>query len=312
MDAQRWQKVRALFESACEMEPTERERVLSEACAIDPDLREEVESILAGDETAPPFFEAPAAHLFPDLLDEGQFASLVGERIGQYKLVKYIASGGMGRVYQAVSSDRPKDTKVAIKLIKRWMVTAKTRRHFRIEREALEKLDHPNIAKLLESGITHNGHPFLVMEYVEGQPISRYCDTQKLSTHRRLRLFGDVCAAVQYAHQNLIVHRDLKPNNILVTPDGVCKLLDFGIAKMLDPERTSAGRDQTVTAGRIMTPQYASPEQIRGEPIATTSDIYTLGVILYELLTGHSPYRLHRRLPHEIERTICEDVGVKK
>ena len=307
MDAQRWQQVRALFESACDMESTERERVLSEACASDPDLREEVESILAGDETAPPLFEAPAAQLFPDLLEEPQSASMVGERIGLYELVKHIASGGMGRVYQAVSGDRPNGAKVAIKLIKRWMVTERTRTHFRIEREALEKLDHPNIAKLLESGITGKGHPFLVMEYVEGQPISRYCDTQKLSTHRRLRLFRDVCDAVQYAHQNLIVHRDLKPNNILVTAEGVCKLLDFGIAKMLDPERTTTGRDQTITAGRIMTPQYASPEQIRGEPIATTSDIYTLGVILYELLTGHSPYRPHRRLPHEIERTICED-----
>ena len=306
MSTHRWKEVRELFDTACDLDALERESFLSKACAGDIQLRAEVESILAGNERAPPFFDAPAAEAFPELFDVEQVTTLVGRCIGPYRLIRFVVSGGMGAVYQATRADRQDDEKVAIKLIKRRVVTEDTLRRFRTERRALAMLDHPNIARLRDGGVTPDGLPYLVMEYVDGTPIDRFCDRCKLSTLERLRLFQTVSEAVQYAHHNLIVHRDLKPNNILVTTEGIPKLLDFGIAKVLDPDEDPHADIQTATGQRLMTPEYASPEQICGKSITTATDVYSLGVVLYELLTGHHPYRTKSCSPHEIERTICE------
>jgi serine/threonine protein kinase len=212
----------------------------------------------------------------------------------------------MGAVYLAARADDQFKKRVAVKLLRRGLDSEDILRRFRHERQILASLDHPNIARLLDGGMTDDGLPYFVMEYIEGTPLDRYCDERRLSTTERLKLFRQVCAAVYHAHQNLIVHRDLKPSNILVTKDGEPKLLDFGIAKLLNPELTAHTMAPTATGIRLMTPNYASPEQIRGKNITTASDIYSLGVLLYHLLTGHHPYRLSSVLPQEIERVVCE------
>ena len=217
----------------------------------------------------------------------------------------------MGAVYLAVRADDQYQKQVAIKLIKRGMDTETILRRFRTERQILANLDHPNIAKLLDGGTTEEGLSYFIMDYVDGLPIDLYCDTQKLTTVERLRLFRTVCSAVAYAHQNRVVHRDLKPGNILVTAQGVVKLLDFGVAKLLNPEASSKTTGSTAAALRPMTPEYASPEQVRGSVITPASDIYSLGVLLYELLTGHRPYRVRSRTPQEIEHVICEEAPEK-
>ncbi len=225
--------------------------------------------------------------------------------IGPYKLVRVIGQGGMGTVYLAVRDDDQYQKRVAIKLLKRGMDTDDIIRRFRYERQILASLDHPHIARLFDGGATADGRPYYVMEYIEGRTITEYSRSNDLTINERLKLFRKVCSAVQYAHQNLVVHRDIKPSNILVTNDGTVKLLDFGIAKLLKPElyfQTLAPE----TAGQVMTPQYASPEQVRSETITTASDIYSLGVLLYELLTGQRPYRITNYAPQEIYRLICE------
>ena len=211
----------------------------------------------------------------------------------------------MGSVYQAVRDDDQFRKVVAIKLVKAGMDTEFVLERFHKERQILAHLDHPNIAKVFDAGTTRHGRPYFVMEFIPGQPIDEYCDQHGLSVSDRLRLFRQVCSAVQYAHQNLIVHRDLKPNNILVTPEGTPKLLDFGIAKLLDDDPSSAEAARTMTLHRVMTPDYASPEQVRGEAITTASDIYSLGVMLYELLTGHRPYRVTGVLALDIAEVVC-------
>ncbi|HEX8719808.1 MAG TPA: protein kinase, partial [Pyrinomonadaceae bacterium] len=219
-----------------------------------------------------------------------------------------VGRGGMGAVYEAFRADGEFRQRVAVKLIKRGMDTDFILRRFRNERQILATLDHPYIARLLDGGTTDDGLPYFVMEYIEGLPVYRYSDERQLTVAERLRLFSMVCDAVNYAHQKLVIHRDIKPSNILVTPGGVPKLLDFGIAKLLNPE--FAGEitlDPTATAMRLMTPEYAAPEQVRGEPVSPATDVYSLGVLLYELLTGHRPYRLRNRSPHEVARVICEE-----
>ena len=211
----------------------------------------------------------------------------------------------MGTVYLAVRSDDAFQKRVAVKILKRGMDTEAVVRRFRNERQILASLEHPNIAGLFDGGTTADGLPYFAMEYVEGQPIDEYADARDLDTTARLRLFREVCAAVQYAHQNLIIHRDLKPANVLVTADGAPKLLDFGIAKLLNPELGGATLAPTVVGFQLMTPEYASPEQVRGEPVTTATDVYSLGVVLYELLTGRRPYRLNSRAPDEIARVVC-------
>ena len=227
-------------------------------------------------------------------------------RIGPYRVVRELGHGGMGSVILALREGEEMQRHVAIKLVKRGMDTREILKRFEVERKVIGSLNHPNIARVLDAGATDDGRPYFVMEYVQGQPIDEYCDSQQLTARERLVLFIKVCGAVQYAHQNLIVHRDLKPGNILVSPDGEPKLVDFGIAKMLNPDLAGFTLD-TLPEARVMTPEYASPEQVKGEPISTASDIYSMGVLLYELMTGRRPYQIRSRVQAEIERIVCEE-----
>ena len=213
----------------------------------------------------------------------------------------------MGAVYLAVRDDDEFKKRVAIKLLLKGMDTEDIVRRFRNERQILAGIDHVHIAKLYDGGSTEDGRPYFVMELIDGKPIDEYCDAHKLSIVERLELFRKVCSAVHFAHQNLIVHRDIKPRNILVTTDGDPKLLDFGIAKLLNPELAAVTMDPTRFESRLMTPDYASPEQVRGDPITTASDVYSLGVLLYVLLTGHRPYRFKNYRMDEVTRVICEE-----
>jgi serine/threonine protein kinase/tetratricopeptide (TPR) repeat protein len=224
-------------------------------------------------------------------------------RIGPYRVLRELGHGGMGTVYLAARADDQYQKRVAIKVV-RGLDSAEVIRHFRRERQILAGLDHPNIARLLDGGTTDDGLPYFVMEHVEGEPIDRFCDERRLTVHERLGLFRGVCEAVQHAHRNLVVHRDLKPGNIFVTRDGVPKLMDFGIAKLLNPDVVG---DAPTATGLAMTPEYASPEQARGGTITTATDVYSLGVVLYELLTGHRPYRLRTREPLEVLKAVCEE-----
>lgn len=230
-----------------------------------------------------------------------------GQRFGAYQVIREIGRGGMGAVYLAARADDQYKKRVALKILRSDINAQEVLNRFRHERQILASFDHPNIAGLLDGGTTPNGEPYLVMDYIEGTPIDQYCDSHGLTVAERITLFRQVCAAVQYVHQNLIVHRDLKPSNILVTPEGVPKLLDFGIAKILKPEMMATMVDATRAEDRVMTPAYASPEQVRGEPITTASDVYSLGVVLYELFTGRRPYRMRSVTAHELARAICED-----
>ena len=227
-----------------------------------------------------------------------------GDRFGPYRILHALGRGGMGAVYLAERDDDQFRMTVAIKLMRSNLVTHETLERFKTERQILASLDHPNIARLLDGGAAPNGTPFVVIEYIDGEPITDYCRRHELSIRDRIRLFRKVCSAVQYSHQNLIVHRDLKPGNILVTKDGEPKLLDFGIAKLLDPAASS----QTQTNARLMTPDYASPEQVRGEPVTTATDIYALGVLLYELLTGTASLQSRQTTDtYAIEQAICTE-----
>ncbi|MBL8745521.1 MAG: protein kinase, partial [Phycisphaerae bacterium] len=233
-------------------------------------------------------------------------AEKIPDKVGEYRILKQIGAGGMGLVYLAQRGDSTFSQTVALKVIKKGMDSEEIVRRFELERQLLSGLNHPNIARLIDGGTTEDGRPFFALEYVDGQPIDKYCDANKLSTRDRLALFRKVCAAVHYAHQNLIVHRDLKPGNVLINAQGEPKLLDFGIAKLLNPTLFQAIA-VTGAAVRLMTPEYASPEQVKGESITTASDIYSLGVMLYELLTGRRPYKFKTRLQQEIIRIVCEE-----
>ena len=230
-----------------------------------------------------------------------------GQRFGAYQVIREIGRGGMGAVYLAARADDQFKKRVALKILRADVNAQEVLSRFRHERQILASFDHPNIAGLLDGGSTPAGEPYFVMDYVEGTAIDQYCDSHSLSVAERITLFRQVCSAVQYVHQNLIVHRDLKPGNILVTADGVPKLLDFGIAKILKPEMMATMVNATRAEDRVMTPAYASPEQVRGEPITTASDIYSLGVVLFELLTGRRPYRMKSNTAHELARAICDD-----
>jgi serine/threonine protein kinase/tetratricopeptide (TPR) repeat protein len=306
MTPERWAQVKEVLYAVLDLEPEQRPAYLTRVCANEPSLRQEVESfILSHAQVDSDFLKT----INPDSAGSDSVEarrSLVGRLIGPYRIVEEIGVGGMGEVYRAVRADDQYHKEVAIKVVRRGFDTDSGLRRFKAERQILASLDHPNIARLLDSGSTEDNLPYVVMELVEGQAIDEYCDGHNLSLVERLQLFRLVCAAVHYAHQHLVVHRDLKPGNILVTEEGVPKLLDFGIAKLLAPEIFSQSLDRTATLMRVMTPEFASPEQVRGESITTASDVYSLGVVLYRLLTGCSPYRIKSEAPHEIAREICE------
>jgi len=298
---EKWDQVKELFTLALARDAEERSSFLQQACAGDDSLRTEVESLLLSFDGAATFLEdCPAA----DLLSS-QSRAIVGKRIGAYRIVREIGQGGMALVYLGERDDQNYRKRVAIKMVKPGIDTEQILSRFRNERQTLAALDHSNIVKLLDGGSSEDGSPYLVMEYVEGLPIDRYCDLNKLSIDDRLRLFREVCSAVQYAHEKLVIHRDLKPANILITESGVPRLLDFGIAKLLNPECFQT-QLVTRTNWRPMTPEYASPEQIRGHAVTTASDVYSLAVLLFELLTGHRPYRSAGQSLLEMERMICE------
>lgn len=299
MNSERWQWVKQLLDEAILVVPEERSAYLDGACGADRELRAEVESLLASHEQAGTnFLMKPAVNLKAAAPPS---PTRIGRRLGVYQVLEEIGRGGMGEVYRGARVDGQYNKEVAIKLVRGGYDSASLLERFRNERQILATLDHPNIARLLDGGTTEDGVPYLVMEMIEGQPIDRYCDDHRLSVTARLRLFRQVCAAVQYAHQRLVIHRDLKPSNILVTKEGEPKLLDFGIAKIISPTG-----DAPTTLTQAMTPEYASPEQIRGEPITTNTDVYSLGVVLYQLLTGRSPYPGDTRSPHELARAVCE------
>jgi serine/threonine protein kinase len=300
---ERWVRIKELFEAAVHLDPNQRTALLDEECGGDETLRREIESLLKSDERTEDFIERPAFEIPRNLFTEEE--PFAGRQFGAYQVIREIGRGGLGAVYLAARADDEYRKQVAIKLVRRGLDTEDILRRFRNERQILAQLDHPNIARLIDGGTTGDGLPYFVMEYVSGEPINAYCDANALPTTERLKLFRKVCAAVTYAHQNLVIHRDLKPSNILVTQEGEPKLLDFGIATLL-----STGDElftQTIPALRVMTPEYASPEQVKGEKIMTTSDVYSLGVLLYELLTGQRPYRLKTRTPEEIARAISEE-----
>jgi serine/threonine protein kinase len=331
MTPDNWDRAKVLFEAALELDSSQRTSFLAENCREE-SLRKQVEELLTNYQEAGTFLDDPAlnpkipasksppkiqtedaSRLHPqsgELLATATSAEaedpMVGRQLGAYKLVRRVGQGGMAAVFLAVRADDEYRKQVAIKLVPPGLDSGELLIRFRNERQTLAGLDHPNIVKLLDGGSTPERLPFLVMDYVEGSPIDEYCDQHKFSVDERLHLFGKVCDAVQYAHQKLVVHRDLKPSNILVVADGTPRLLDFGIAKVLNPEPSGQNLLVTQTGTRCMTPAYASPEQMRGKSVTPATDIYSLGVVLYELLTGHRPYRLTQHTPAEMERAICE------
>jgi serine/threonine-protein kinase len=305
MEPDRWQRVQEIFGHAAELAPLARDAYLSEQVGDDDELRREVESLLAADSVSEEFLEQPALPgRISQILAAGPSEKVEG-RIGPYRLLRKLGEGGMSRVYLAVRDDGFQRL-VGLKVIRRGLKSEDLLHRFRTERQILAGLDHPNIAKLLDGGSTEDNLPYFVMEHIDGIPVDEYCDRNRLTVFQRLQLFLDICAAVQYAHQNLVVHRDIKTSNILVTADGSAKLLDFGIAKLLKPEQFPVPVELTATMMRPMTPFYASPEQIQGRTITTASDVYSLGVLLYKLLTGHLPYQIEARTPREVERAVVD------
>jgi TolB-like protein/Tfp pilus assembly protein PilF/tRNA A-37 threonylcarbamoyl transferase component Bud32 len=311
MTPERWRQVEEIFQAALDLLPEDRIRYVSEVCADDTQLKRDVESLLsqydsAGDLMEEPVYGKTELGVLESFVEEKD--PMIGRRLGSYRIESEIGRGGMGAVYEASRADNEFNKRAAIKLVKRGMDTDFILRRFRKERQILAALDHPHIGGLLDGGTTEDGLPYFVMEYIEGQPLYSYCDNHQLNISERLKLFRSICDAVHYAHQKQVVHRDIKPSNVLVTSEGVPKLLDFGIAKLLNPQLAGdITHDPTATAMRLMTPEYASPEQVQGAPTTPTTDVYSLGVLLYELLTGHRPYRLVNRAPHEIARVICEE-----
>ncbi len=302
----RWQRIEAVFAAVVDAGPQDRESRLAAECGDDAALRGAVESLLASD----PHAEDPLLNAVGEAAEsllEAQKDALLGVRVGAYRITSILGHGGMSTVYQAARDDARYNQIVAIKVLHQATFHPRLRSRLHSERHILASLAHPSIARLIDSGDLADGTPYLVMEHVDGQPINHYCDERKLIVRARLELFIDVCSAVRYAHTNLVVHRDIKASNIFVTGEGQPKLLDFGIAKLLAPENLSHTLPVTRLQERILTPENAAPEQILGRPITTATDIYSLGVLLYQLLTGRSPYRLLSFSQLQLERAICMD-----
>ena len=311
---ERWNEIDEILDAALELEPADRILFVSESCKDDDELKREVFALLDAAEKSTGFMEASGADHLNDVLvgmveeldaDEDSDPYL-NRSMGPYRLIRRLGRGGMGQVYLGVREDRAEDRFVAIKIIRRGMDTEEILHRFRVERRILASLTHPNIARLLDGGATDDGLSYFVMDYVDGVSLTDFADREKLTIDERLAIFEPICSAVHYAHQKLIVHRDLKPGNILVTNEREVKLLDFGIAKFLDPDATDADLPLTKTGVRVMTPDYASPEQIRGDAVTTVSDVYQLGILLYELLTGNRPHDFTDEARAEIERIILE------
>ena len=307
IDPERWQQLMPLLDEALDLAPEARAAFLTDT---DPALRADLERLLAADEEAGDFLDDSASDWAATLIEELERATAEptldeGALVGPYRIVRTLGQGGMGTVYLADRADGQFEQRVALKLIRPGMGRHEILRRFLQERQILARLQHPNIARLLDGGITAEGQPYFAMEFVDGQPITEYCDARRLGIDERLHLFRAVAEAVAYAHLNLVVHRDIKPSNILVTERGVPKLLDFGIAKLLHETDSEDTLIETQAGLQVMTPEYAAPEQVRGDAVTTATDTYALGVALYELLTGHRPYYFDKRTPAEIERVIC-------
>ncbi len=303
MQAENWKIIKQVLNDALELETSERKNFLNK---FDDEIRSEVESLLAFEEESEDSMRLAAVEFSKEFFDEDAENLLIGQQIGNYKIVRELGQGGMGAVYLAERADGKFEQKVALKLLKREMNTSALRRRFQQEQEILASLEHPNIARLLDAGTTDDKVPFLAMEYVEGLPIDVFCNKHNLDLNQRLDLFRKVCAAVNFAHRNLIVHRDLKPSNILVNEESLPKLLDFGISKILSTEFEQIN-SATVTKLGVMTPSYASPEQLQSKSVTTATDIYSLGVILYELLSGHRPFETKEDNLKEIYKAVLEN-----
>jgi tetratricopeptide (TPR) repeat protein/tRNA A-37 threonylcarbamoyl transferase component Bud32 len=310
METDYWHRVERVLDLALESDPSDWSTVLSSACDNDQALRDDVEDLLSRLSTAQSFLETPPAATAAALLAEARRldgpASHEGRRIGAYRIVRQIGRGGMSRVFLAERADGEFTQQVALKLLRPGLDSEIDRHRFRAERQILASLNHPNIARLLDGGVTDEGQPYLVLELVDGTSIDRYCNERGLGVRARLELFVAIADAVQSAHRSLIVHRDLKPSNILVTNDGTVKLLDFGLAKLLEPAYGPNPAPSTATGHRWMTPEYAAPEQIRGTAITTLTDVYQLGAVLHEVLAGHPPFGTRDGSVHELEAAILE------
>ncbi len=305
MNTDRYQRIHSVFEQALDKDESARGVFLNEACRDDPQIRREVEALLVeADRKTTDDFLQPLPFSIKNQLGDDSDHSLVGHQLGPYRIDERIGRGGMGNVYLATRISEFQQ-RVAIKVIKRGMDTEQVLQRFHNEMQFSAALGkHSHIAAILDGGTTDDGRPYFVMEYVEGDRIDRYCDQNELRLRQRLELVQQVCSAIQHAHQHTIIHRDLKPSNIMITDQGVPKLIDFGIAKWLSPAADSFTAPVTDTAHRFLTPEYASPEQIRGESLTTATDVYSLGVILYELLTGRKPYRTTSRSPADLRQVI--------
>ncbi|MEL7447868.1 MAG: serine/threonine-protein kinase [Pseudomonadota bacterium] len=309
MTPERWENLQQLFHQALDLPEDERASFVAQACGEDAELLSELQAMLAGEKASANALTGVIAGVAQDAAD-ASLNTRAGQRLGAYRILEKIAQGGMGAVYSAERADDAFQQKVAVKILASGLPGDEAARRFLAERQILASLNHPNIARLLDGGTTPDDLPYLVMEYIEGEDIVTWCNSLRLSLRERLALFCDICAAIQFAHRNLIVHRDVKPSNIMVTADGVPKLLDFGIAKLLDPDKTGA-MQLTKANQRMMTPEFASPEQVKGEPMTTATDVYSLGVLLYVMLAGRTPFEISKTGPLELPKAICEQTPTK-